>query len=59
MLGTGRDAVAAHWACAKISASASVPDAQLREQLLARLKAVPGARFAPIAAHAQVNSGAP
>ncbi|KAI8468744.1 MAG: vacuolar protein sorting-associated protein 16 [Monoraphidium minutum] len=53
MLGGGRDAVAAHWACAKISASPSVPDAALREQLLARLRSVPGARFAPIAAHAQ------
>jgi hypothetical protein len=42
-------------ACAKISASPSVPDATLREQLLARLKAVPGAKFAPIAAHAQVG----
>ncbi|GBF95901.1 hypothetical protein Rsub_08492 [Raphidocelis subcapitata] len=60
MLGEGRETVAAHWACAKISASPSVPDAALRDALLARLRGVPGAHYAPIAAHAQARArGAP
>lgn len=44
-----------HRACAKISASPTVADAALRDQLLARLKGVPGARYAEIAEHAQVG----
>jgi hypothetical protein len=42
-------------ACAKISASPSVPDAALRDALLARLRGVPGVHYAPIAVHAQAR----
>ena len=42
-----------HWGCAKISAGAGTGDEALRDELVARLAARPGAKFAAVAAHAQ------
>lgn len=44
-----------HWACAKISACSSLPDAPLKELLTEKLKKCPAVRFAALAAHAQVR----
>ncbi len=55
-----QQAVIAAWACARISAAAkgvgaqAVPDVQLKQELMDKLKTCPGMRFAPLAAHAQV-----
>lgn len=45
--------VLVHWACAKISAAADMPDEQLRDIVVARLSGHPAVRFATVAAHAQ------
>lgn len=54
-LGVGEDQVLLHWACAKISASPDVPDAQLKEALAAKLSKSAHAKYAVLAAHAQVS----
>lgn len=52
-VGEGQAAVLLHWAAARISAAAHVPDAQLKDAITAKLAACPNIRFAPLAAHAQ------
>lgn len=50
-----QEQVLLQWACAKIAAasSSSLADAELKDQITAKLRACPGVHFAPLAAHAQ------
>jgi hypothetical protein len=55
-------AVAMQWAAAVISAAAagrgtagSLSDVELKDHLMTKLRGVPGVRYAPLAAHAQVG----
>ncbi|KAK9815234.1 hypothetical protein WJX72_000416 [[Myrmecia] bisecta] len=53
MIGMGPEKVLAHWACAKISAAAEIPDDALRDLLAEKLAGCSAIRYALIAAHAQ------
>ncbi|KAF2582131.1 hypothetical protein F2Q68_00001576 [Brassica cretica] len=51
-LGMNKEVVIMHWACAKITASASTPDAHLLEILLDKLQLCKGISYAAVATHA-------
>ncbi|KAG5404419.1 hypothetical protein IGI04_010538 [Brassica rapa subsp. trilocularis] len=51
-LGMNKEVVIMHWACAKITASASTPDAHLLEILLDKLQLCRGISYAAVATHA-------
>ncbi|KAH6780752.1 vacuoleless1 [Perilla frutescens var. hirtella] len=51
-LGLNQEVVIMHWTCTKISASAAIPDANLLEILLDKLKICKGISYAAVAAHA-------
>uniref|UniRef100_A0A1J3F7P2 Protein VACUOLELESS1 n=1 Tax=Noccaea caerulescens TaxID=107243 RepID=A0A1J3F7P2_NOCCA len=51
-LGMNKEVVIMHWACAKITASPSTPDAHLLEILLDKLQLCRGISYAAVATHA-------
>ncbi|KAG2326496.1 hypothetical protein Bca52824_009224 [Brassica carinata] len=51
-LGMNKEVVIMHWACAKITASSSTPDAHLLEILLDKLQLCRGISYAAVATHA-------
>nr|BAJ33734.1 unnamed protein product [Eutrema halophilum] len=51
-LGMNKEVVIMHWACAKITASQSTPDAHLLEILLDKLQLCKGISYAAVATHA-------
>ncbi|XP_065851815.1 protein VACUOLELESS1 [Euphorbia lathyris] len=51
-LGMNQEVVIMHWACSKITASLSIPDATLLDILLDKLKLSKGISYAAVAAHA-------
>jgi hypothetical protein len=51
-LGMNQEVVIMHWACSKITASLAIPDANLLEILLDKLKLCKGISYAAVAAHA-------
>ncbi|KAI5662106.1 hypothetical protein M9H77_21429 [Catharanthus roseus] len=54
-LGMNQEIVIMHWACTKITASLAIPDANLLEILLDKLKLCKGISYAAVAAHADKN----
>ncbi|KAK1404751.1 putative vacuolar protein sorting-associated protein 16-like [Heracleum sosnowskyi] len=54
-LGMDQEVVIMHWACLKITASSSIPDNNLLEILLEKLKLCKGISYAAVAAHADKN----
>lgn len=54
-LGMNQEVVIMHWACSKITASLTIPDATLLEILLDKLRLCKGISFAAVAAHADKN----
>ncbi|RYR35519.1 hypothetical protein Ahy_A10g050670 isoform B [Arachis hypogaea] len=54
-LGMNQEVVIMHWACSKITASLSIPDATLLDILLDKLKLCKGISYAAVAAHADKN----
>lgn len=54
-LGMNQEVVIMHWACTKITASLSIPDAALLEVLLDKLRLCKGISYAAVASHADRN----
>lgn len=54
-IGMNQEVVIMHWACAKITASLTIPDAQLLEILHDKLKLCKGISYAAVAGHAEKN----
>ncbi|RAL48115.1 hypothetical protein DM860_018134 [Cuscuta australis] len=55
-LGINKEVVIMHWACTKITTSSSIPDDNLLEILLDKLKLCKGISYAAVAAHADKSS---